>query len=208
MVKFEEFEIELITNELKEYLKQNKQITETTNVMAILRERTDFFKEQYTIIEETIHNYLTYEETIKNETDIKNIINELENIEEKQKGVFTKANVIVSIISTVIVLIGSGNVDETIGFVMIFYIVYGLIFAYISKYIGLKKGIESGYIWGYFLGLIGLFVVCALPSENKEEINVVSNNNKYEDLEKLQKLKENGIITQSEFEVEKAKILK
>ena len=42
--------------------------------------------------------------------------------------------------------------------------------------------------------------------ENNQQIK--SNSNKYEELERLQKLKENGAITEAEFETQKAKILK
>lgn len=53
------------------------------------------------------------------------------------------------------------------------------------------------------IGWVGALIwACILPDNKK------INNNKYEDLENLQKLKEDGAITEAEFEIEKAKILR
>ena len=82
-----------------------------------------------------------------------------------------------------------------------------LVFACVSKKIGLSKGIDYGYLIGWFLGIIGLIIICVLPNENNVN-NTPASTNKYEDLERLQKLKESGVLTQAEFDAEKAKILR
>lgn len=63
-----------------------------------------------------------------------------------------------------------------------------------------KKG---AFFYGLVLGIIA--VIIAVIIKNKKD---TYKGNKYEDLERLNKLKENGAITEEEFEVEKAKILK
>lgn len=45
---------------------------------------------------------------------------------------------------------------------------------------------------------------CQAPKAEQRD----NNSNKYEDLEKLQNLKENGVISESEFEIEKQKLLR
>ena len=63
-----------------------------------------------------------------------------------------------------------------------------------------------------FLGWAGCLVWAFLDTDKGITVsttnNVVSNTNKYEDLEKLMKLKESGVLTEVEFEIEKAKLLK
>lgn len=63
-----------------------------------------------------------------------------------------------------------------------------------------KKG---SFFYGLLLAIIG--VIIAICIKNRE--NNTYKTNKYEDLEKLQKLKEQGTITNEEFENEKSKIL-
>lgn len=79
-----------------------------------------------------------------------------------------------------------------------------LVFGCVCKKIGQSKGIDYGFLIGWFLGILGLIVIIVLPSNEQSTNNV----NKYEQLEQLQKLKENGTITEVEFEAEKAKLLK
>lgn len=61
-----------------------------------------------------------------------------------------------------------------------------------------------------FLGWAGCLVWAFFDTDGSKTSNMLRNvgGNKYEDLEKLQKLKENGTITQLEFEREKEKLLK
>lgn len=104
--------------------------------------------------------------------------------------------------------------DIITGIIMFFGIVYNLyvfvwailtlIFAYICKRIGKDKGIDYGFLIGWILGIIGLIIILVLPSNGQDSNNI----NKYEQLAQLQKLKENGTITDAEFEIEKTKLLR
>lgn len=90
-----------------------------------------------------------------------------------------------------------------------FYFFAGLsatIFGAVSKNIAAAKGLQNGFQWGWWLGIIGFIVVCATPS--KVQSNTSSSSDKFDNLEKLQKLKESGAITQEEFEKEKEKLLR
>lgn len=59
------------------------------------------------------------------------------------------------------------------------------------------------------LGWIGSLVWALIDDEGKTTNKILRNigGNKYEDLERLQKLKDNGTITEEEFQKEKAKLL-
>lgn len=63
-----------------------------------------------------------------------------------------------------------------------------------------------------FLGWVGCLIWAFLDTNQKITVsptnNVINNTNKYEDLEKLMKLKQDGVLTEVEFEIEKAKLLK
>lgn len=83
-----------------------------------------------------------------------------------------------------------------------------MIFGTICNIVGDNKGIYYGFVLGWFLGIIGLGTVAALP--NKKNIITTNTNieaDKYDKLEKLQKLKNSGAVTEKEYEIEKAKIL-
>ena len=83
--------------------------------------------------------------------------------------------------------------------------IWTIVFSTVCKRIGYSKGIYYGFIVGWLLGIIGVIVMAVLPSEVPM---VVSNNaNKYDSLEKLQKLKNSGAITEIEYEIDKANIL-
>lgn len=92
----------------------------------------------------------------------------------------------------------------------------GMIFAFICGsvsgtfiwgYVTYKilNGKEKSFLWGFLLGLIGVIIAICTKDKNKEKI---SNSNKYEDLMKLKTLKEDGIITEEEFNKEKERVLK
>lgn len=100
----------------------------------------------------------------------------------------------------------------TIGF-YISVIMNALVCGLITYAIGKSKNI-NGWAWGFFLGIIGIIVVALM--EKREIINTEYNNIndariysnlKYEQLEKLSKLKESNALTDEEFNAEKNKIL-
>ena len=61
-----------------------------------------------------------------------------------------------------------------------------------------------------FLGWAGSLVWAFIDTDGSKTNNAFRNvgGNKYEDLARLQKLKDEGAITQAEFEIEKAKLLR
>lgn len=79
----------------------------------------------------------------------------------------------------------------------------GLIFGYITRKI-LPHNTKA-YWLGFCLGIIGLIIALCI----KPKVNINNNrDNKYEEIQKLAELKQNGILTEAEFETEKSKILK
>ena len=202
MSLFSSEELEEIKNVLQSYLKENKQIIECTDFINLLDNSTDFERSKYKEIESILCYYIKTDGKV-DKSNFKDIMLDIEELESKGQGVFTKTNIIVSIVTIIAVLLFSVMSDSIL---LLIAIGFGLIWAYLSRYIGLKKGIDTGYIWGYCLGIIGFIVVCVLQGENTKE--QTSNSSKYEDLEKLQKLKESGAITDVEFEIEKQKLLR
>ena len=80
-------------------------------------------------------------------------------------------------------------------------------FGFICEYLGKAKGQKGCFLYGALLGIFGIIIVLCLKDKTKE-IQEVEYTNKYEQLAKLQNLKENGTITEVEFEMEKAKLLR
>lgn len=89
-------------------------------------------------------------------------------------------------------------------------IVEGVIFnmlasASMIKHLLPPKNVFICLLIGCLTAYIGVILAVIIKkSNNKKEVN---KDDKYENLEKLQKLKEQGTITQEEFEIEKKKIL-
>lgn len=85
-----------------------------------------------------------------------------------------------------------------------------IIFGYITHRI--IPNVKYSFALGLVLGIIGIIIAICLQNKgdtnNNTNKNISSNSNKYEDLERLQKLKEQGIITDTEFISEKEKLLK
>lgn len=95
----------------------------------------------------------------------------------------------------------------------VYIIIWALFWGIICQAVGSSKNI-NGFWWGFWLGFIGLIVV--LCSKGQPDINTIDpntnypneqNTNKFDQLQKLSKLKESGAITEEEFENEKKKIL-
>lgn len=80
----------------------------------------------------------------------------------------------------------------------------GLICGYITRKILPTK--KNGYTLGLVLGIIGIIIAVCIKLGNNNTDN--NNSNKYNDLQRLAELKQNGIITEEEFNAEKEKILK
>lgn len=118
------------------------------------------------------------------------------------KNKYNTIETILDIITAICIVIGIVN-----SVWLLIWAILTLVFGCICKKIGLSKGIDYGFILGWFLGIIGLIIICVLPEETNNNIKLESNSNKYDDLERLQKLKECGAITEEEFKSEKLKLL-
>ena len=203
MSLFSEDEIAQIRNVLKEYIKQNGKIKDSYYIIKDIDDKTDFERFKYTKLENVVKQYIRYENGIDN-SNIKDFILDIESLEYGNEGAFTKTNTVVSAITLIGMFLIAIATDS------LFLLIaggFGILWAYLSRYIGLKKGIYTGYVWGYFLGLIGFIVMCVLKGDDVE-IQKENTGNKYDDLEKLMKLKEQGAITEEEFIKEKNRILK
>ena len=86
---------------------------------------------------------------------------------------------------------------------IISYTFFGIIWGLVTQSIGKSRGHQNCFWWGFFLGLIGLIVVVCLNPKINNQNNLFDN---IDALDKLQRLKENGAITEEEFE-ENKKIL-
>ena len=86
-----------------------------------------------------------------------------------------------------------------------------IIFGIITYAIADSKGRKNGFWAGFLLGIIGLIMVLCLkdlPPEQREGSHIIAlKENKYDNLEKLQKLRESGALTEEEFQKEKQKLL-
>lgn len=78
---------------------------------------------------------------------------------------------------------------------------------FVCEYLGNQKGQKGCFLYGLLLGFIGIIIVACLKDKSGET-KTNSALSKYDELEKLQKLKESGTLTEVEFEAEKQKILK
>lgn len=90
--------------------------------------------------------------------------------------------------------------------------VFGFILYVIPMCIALKRKHPQRFPIGclnIFLGWTFLgWVICLVWSLSNTKSEVQISSNKYEDLARLQELKNNGTITETEFEVEKTKLLR
>ena len=97
-------------------------------------------------------------------------------------------------------------------------IVAGIVLYFLPSIIAYKKGHANkgiilliNFLLGWtFLGWAGTLVWAFIDTDGTATKNLTRNigGNKYEDLAKLQKLKEDGTITDVEFEIEKQKLLR
>ena len=87
--------------------------------------------------------------------------------------------------------------------IILMLVLQGCTFGIATYYIGKSRGYQNCFWWGFFLGLIGLIVVLCL----NDNISSSNNSDYVEAIDKLQKLKGSGAISEQEFEESKKKIL-
>ena len=92
-------------------------------------------------------------------------------------------------------------------------IIWGVIWGFVAKAVVTNKGYEdkaTKYFWlGFFFSFIPVIVAATKPNVNavpQAEARSVQNS-PYKDLEKLAKLKEQGALTEEEYEKLKAECL-
>lgn len=101
---------------------------------------------------------------------------------------------------------------------VILLIVGGIALYFLPAIIAYKRGHANkgiilliNFLLGWtFIGWAGMLVWAFIDTDGSTISKATRNvgGNKYEDLARLQKLKEDGTITETEFELEKAKLLK
>ena len=96
--------------------------------------------------------------------------------------------------------------DAVTGGILLGASIGSIVFGSVCQRMCYEKGRdEDGFYVGYFLGIIGLIIVATMKdkSENSKE----KNSDKYDELKKLQDLKNAGTLTDEEFKKEKEKLL-
>ena len=89
------------------------------------------------------------------------------------------------------------------------FLAQAFIFGFITRAIARSKGYDGGFWWGFFLGLIGLIVVAVRPSMTKVESDISNTAASYtQALERLASMRDQGILTEAEFNEKKQEILK
>lgn len=93
-----------------------------------------------------------------------------------------------------------------VGCIIVVYLILCLFFGLIAGSINENKGCSywTGFWCGFLWGLIGILFVAVQKDKTEKNKNIYSPT---EQLEKLSKLKENGAITETEFQESKRKLL-
>ena len=125
--------------------------------------------------------------------------------------------VLLLVVGLICSVIGGGNYHNIFsilgsGACIISVVVLGLTLYFLPAIMAYKNGHESrqvilliDFLFGWTLiGWLASLIWACVKNDNKEVIN----GNKYEDLARLQKLKDSGTITEVEFEIEKQKLLR
>lgn len=111
-----------------------------------------------------------------------------------------------------VVLFGITDAIVCLALVYISIVIFSIIIYFVPSIMAYDKQHsqkQTILLINFLLGWTVIGWIASLIWANIETNKTVNNDsgNKYEDLERLQKLKENGTITEAEFEAEKKKIL-
>lgn len=85
------------------------------------------------------------------------------------------------------------------------------VFGCITDYLGKLKGYRNCFLWGFFLLIIGMLVIAIMPDRKAEQRNEEKPSKKMsieEALQKYERLKEKGVITEEEYQEKRKQILK
>lgn len=118
------------------------------------------------------------------------------------------ARIAITVIGFVILIIGASLLfygEFALIILIAGYIVSAIGCGLITKY--MLPDNTKAFVLGLVLSIFGIIIAFFMKPKKVVVMNSNSSN-KYEDLEKLQKLKEQGIITEAEFLAEKEKLLK
>lgn len=89
--------------------------------------------------------------------------------------------------------------------------VLNAILGFVTKSISESKGYEDGFWWGFLLGILGIIVVAVRPTLPDESTIIHEQSstmaNYTATLEQLARLKNQGILTEEEYNQKKQKIL-
>ena len=91
---------------------------------------------------------------------------------------------------------------------MKFFLIGGLIERFIMGAICVaitnNRNMNNGFWWGFFLGIIGIIVVAVRPNDFTKDRELFT----YADqLERLASLRDRGVLSEEEFELEKIKLM-
>lgn len=89
--------------------------------------------------------------------------------------------------------------------------VLNAILGFVTKSISESKGYEGGFWWGFLLGILGIIVVAVRPTQPDESTIMHEQSgtmaNYVATLEQLARLKDQGILSEEEYNQKKQKIL-
>ena len=88
------------------------------------------------------------------------------------------------------------------------FILYCIICGIISKSINESKGYTNGFAWGAWFGIIGIIVVLCKRNISEKTEPPQTETKPLEVLEHLSELHKKGVLTDEEFELKKAELLR
>lgn len=90
-------------------------------------------------------------------------------------------------------------------------IIWGVIWGVVAQAVVKNKGYAeeaTKYFWlGFFFSFIPVIIAATKPNKNTVEVSQQRNSSAFDDLEKIAKLKEQGIISEEEYTKLKAECL-
>lgn len=96
----------------------------------------------------------------------------------------------------------------------IIYIIIGSLFAFVSAKMASSRNRSSG-LWGvlgFFFGIFAVLILAVIGKDNSERVSPphiasMPATSKFDEISKLKKLLDDGVLTQSEFDAQKSRLL-